>query len=205
MVPLTVFTTYGIVTETTGGRFGGLPRHAGGDGVHRPLVCADGRRLPGGGFGVCLFAEVLRGAARLPGRLVAAAGLFVPADDQLPRHRHLPERSHSCDTGLGHHPGHHRHRDGAEHRRHCLGGQSQLPDYRGAGGLHRRLRGAGLRHAVRERHRGPDGAADRRRQRDEVQPGNGRCRDLCLSFLGFDAVSTLSEEAKDPAAYLPRS
>ena len=27
---------------------------------------------------------------------------------------------------------------------------------------------------------------------------------LCLSFLGFDAVSTLSEEAKDPTRTCPR-
>ena len=28
---------------------------------------------------------------------------------------------------------------------------------------------------------------------------------LCLSFLGFDAVSTLSEEAKDPTRNVPRA
>ena len=47
---------------------------------------------PGGRLGIHLHAEVVRRADRLPGRLVAAAGLPVPADAQLPRHRHLPER-----------------------------------------------------------------------------------------------------------------
>ena len=102
MVPLTVFTTYGIVTEThRRPAVGGLPGHAGRDGVHRAVVRADGGRLPGGRFDVHLHAEDLRGTDRLPGRLVAAAGLPVPADAELPRHRHLPERRDSRRCRLG--------------------------------------------------------------------------------------------------------
>ena len=102
MVPLTVFTTYGIVTEITGGR---LPvaylvtlaamvftarSYA------RMAAAYPGRRL-----GIHVHAEVIRRPGRLPGRLVAAAGLPVPADAQLPRHRHLYERgdARACRSG----------------------------------------------------------------------------------------------------------
>ena len=54
MVPLTVFTTYGIVTEIDRRpAAGGLRRHAGRDGVHRAVLRADGggvSRSPGSAY-----------------------------------------------------------------------------------------------------------------------------------------------------------
>ena len=104
MVPLTVFTTYGIVTQLTGGR---LP-------VAYLVTLAAmvftarsyarmSAAIPGGRLGLRVHAEDVRGAGRLPGRLVAAAGLSLPADAELPRHRHLHERGDPvrCPRGCG--------------------------------------------------------------------------------------------------------
>ena len=63
-----------------------------------------------------------------------------------------------------------------------------------------------LRHDVRHGHRRPDGAVHRRRHRRRLRARSSRgAAILCLSFLGFDAVSTLSEEAKDPTRTVPRA
>ena len=93
MVPLTVFTTYGIVTETSGGR---LPLAYIVTLAAMVFTALSYARMaaayPGCRFGIHLHAEDVRRADRLPGRLVAAAGLSVPADAQLPGHRALSER-----------------------------------------------------------------------------------------------------------------
>ncbi len=76
IVPLTVFTTYGIVVQTSGGRLAvSYLVDVGGHGVHRSVVRADGRRIPGGGFDVRVHAANLRATDRIPRRMVASAGL----------------------------------------------------------------------------------------------------------------------------------
>ena len=69
MVPLTVFTTYGIVTEITGGR---LPLAYVVTLVAMVFTARSYARMaaayPGGGIGIYVHAEDLRCADRFPGR-----------------------------------------------------------------------------------------------------------------------------------------
>ena len=93
MVPLTVFTTYGIVTQLTGGRLSvaylvTLAAMVFTARSYARMAAA----YPVAGSAYAYTQKYVRGADRLPGRLVAAAGLPVPADAQLPGHRHLHER-----------------------------------------------------------------------------------------------------------------
>src|ERR1700712_1177926 len=98
MVPLTVYTTYGIVTQLTGGR------------LH-----------------LCVHPADVWGADRLPRRLVAAARLSVLADAELPGHRHLPGGGDPGGARLGIRAGVDPSGDGAQHRRHRVRGVPQSP------------------------------------------------------------------------------
>lgn len=52
---------------------------------------------------------------------------------------------------------------------------------------------------------GPEPALRRRRQPAGLRPLMAGAAVLCLSFLGFDAVSTLAEETRDPQRDIPRA
>ena len=88
IVPLTVFTTYGIVTETTGGR---LPVAYIVTLIAMGFTALSYARMavafPVAGSAYTYAQKHLRRTGRLPYRVVAAAGLPVPADDELPGHR----------------------------------------------------------------------------------------------------------------------
>ena len=206
MVPLTVFTTYGIVTQLTGGRLSVAYLVTLAAMVFTARSYARmSAAYPGGRLDLRLHPADVRGADRLPGGLVAAAGLPVPADAELPGHRHLHERRDPRRAawvwiliaivvvtvlnivGIV-----------SVARANFLllalqivfivvfvvmafvtinkvGNVNLMAPFTGDG----TVGGAGPIFA---------GAAI-----------------LCLSFLGFDAVSTLSEEAKDPTRTVPKA
>ena len=90
MVPLTVFTTYGIVTQLTGGRLSVAYLVTLAAMVFTARSYARmSAAFPVAGLDLRVHAADVRRANRLPGRLVAASRLPVPADAELPRHRHL--------------------------------------------------------------------------------------------------------------------
>ncbi len=137
---------------------GRLPGDARGDGVHRQVLRPDVGGVSGGRVDLRLHPADVRCTDRFPGRLVAAARLPVPADAELPGHRHLHGGGDPVRARLGVDSGLDRRGDGAQRRRHRLGGTGQLPAARTAGGLHRRLRGDGLHDHHQDGQRQPDGA-----------------------------------------------
>ena len=171
--------------------------------AHGLQLRADGHRAADRRVGVQLRLARVRPPARLHGRLGAAARLHLPADDQLPGHRALhagllPEHAAGA---VGHPRGGPRHR--AEHPRHQAAGQHEPHLRRRAVRVHRRLRGDGdRRHHQRRRgrSRSPRRSIDSDTDLGLVFAGAAI---LALSFLGFDAVSTLSEETEDPRAQDP--
>ncbi len=178
MVPLTVFTTYGIVTEITGGRvplayvitlvamvftarsyakMAGEPPFAGSAYTYT-------QKTFGAGVG---FVAGWALAARLP----------LPADDQLPRHRPLSQCRPADGPLVGLRPHRHRPRHDPQHHRHRLGGAREHRHHRRPGDLHPHLRRPFLRHHFGlgfGRSRRP---VRRRRYRRRFRGRHGRCRD----------------------------
>ena len=186
---------------------GRLPGDAGRDGVHRQVLRPDVggvSRWP---------ARPTRTRSRRSGRPIGfLAGwsllldyLFLPMLNYLVIGIYMSAAIPAVPA-VGVDPGVDRRRDGAQHRRHRVGGAGQLPAARGAGHLHRRVRGDGLR----DHHQGWAPSTSWRRSPVTARVGGASpifagAAILCLSFLGFDAVSTLSEEAKDPTRTVPKA
>ena len=204
MVPLTVFTTYGIVTETTGGR---LPVAY--------VVTLIAMFFTALSYARMAMAYPVAGSAYtysqksfgapigfLSGWSLLLDYLFLPMINYLVIGIYL--RPPSRDSGVGVCPGGHRRRDDPQHRRHRVGGTGQRRHHRRAVDLHRDLRGDG---------HGPISQGSVNLMAPFTGDGTvsgfsviaAGAAVLCLSFLGFDAVSTLSEEAKDPKRNVPQA
>ena len=206
MVPLTVFTTYGIVTQMTGGR---VPVAY--------LVTLAAMVFTARSYARMAAAYPVAGSAYtytqksfgapigfLAGWSLLLDYLFLPMLNYLVIGIYM-ERCAARRAAVGVDPGRDRDRDGTQHRRHRLGVVGQLLHHRVAVHVHRRVRRDVDRLDLRIRQREPDGAARGDGTVDGFGPVFAGAALLCLSFLGFDAVSTLSEEAKDAKRTVPKA
>ena len=126
MVPLTVFTTYGIVTQTTGGRLSVAYLVT----LAAMVFTARSYARMAAAYPVAgsTYAYTQRTFGAPIGFLAGWSLLLdylLPADAELPRHRHLPQCRNPRRPGVGVRPHHDRHRHRAQHHRHRLGGAGQ--------------------------------------------------------------------------------
>ena len=144
MVPLTVFTTYGIVTQLTGGRLSVAY-----------LVTLAAMVFTARSYARMAAAYPVAGSAYaytqksfgapigfLAGWSLLLDYLFLPMLNYLVIGIYMGAAIPAA-ARLGFHRGSDRGGDGAQHRRHRLGGAGQLPAPRAADRLHRRVRGDG--------------------------------------------------------------
>ena len=144
------------------------------------VLRADGRGLPGRGFGVHLHAEVVRRAGRLPGGWSLLLDyLFLPMLNYLViGHLHGCRDARGAARGCGSWSSI-VDRDDPQHRRHRVGVVGQLRHHRHADRLHRRLRGDVHLDDLRCGRRQPHGAAHRRRHRRRDRRRSSRARRSC--------------------------
>ena len=152
MVPLTVFTTYGIVTQLTGGRLSVAY-----------LVTLAAMVFTARSYARMAAAYPVAGSAYaytqksfgapigfLAGWSLLLDYLFLPMLNYLVIGIYMSAAIPAVPPWVVD-PGRDRRGDGAQHRRHRLGGAGQLPAPRAADRLHRRVRGDGLRDDHQER------------------------------------------------------